>query len=139
MLGAYRVDDHERAPFELLVDDLLVIGWLAYEIVSLHGMVLEINKPETVSLDVITDRLPNDRGELAANKAELLKATLRKLSGDRVDLVGVPDTPDFHQRDILVDNVAGVVRETYCKKNGADYGFPGRALSFSRTNIRRSS
>jgi hypothetical protein len=138
MLGGYKVDGQERAPFELLVDDLIVIGWLAYEIASLHGLLLEINRPDMVSLDIISDRLPNDRGEREANKGELLKATLQKLSGGIIDIVGVPDRPDFHQRDILVDNVAGLIREIHCKKNGAAYAFSGKELSFSRKDIRRS-
>lgn len=135
VLGGYKVDGQDRAPFEVLVDDLVVMGWLAYEIASLHGMLLEINKPDMVSLDMISDKLPNDRGEQSANKGELLKATLQKLSGGIIDLVGVPDRPDFHQRDILVDNVAGLIRDLYCKKNSAAYEYSGSELSFSRRDI----
>jgi len=58
LMGGYTVNGEKRAPFEVLANDLLVMGWISYEIASLHGMLLEINKPEMVSLDVISDRLP---------------------------------------------------------------------------------
>ena len=138
-MGGYTVNGEKRAPFEVLANDRLVMGWISYEIASLHGMLLEINKPEMVSLDVISDRLPNDLGERTSNKGELLKTTLQRLSGGVIDLVGVPDTPDFYQRDLLVDNVAGLLREAHCKNNGKLYGMCGNELSFSRKNIRRGS
>lgn len=139
MLGGYKVGGEERAPFEVLADDLIVMGWLAYEIASLHGMLVQINAPDMVTLDVISDRLPNDQGEQAANKGELLKTTLQRLSGGVIDLVGVPDKPDFHQRDFLVDNVAGLIREAHCKNNGQSYGMIGKELSFNRKNLHRGS
>lgn len=139
MLGGYRVGGEERAPFEVLADDLIVMGWLAYEIASLHGMLVQINASAMVKLDVISDRLPNDQGEQATNKGELLKATLHRLAGGVIDLVGVPDKPDFHQRDFLVDNVAGLIREIHCKNNAQSYGIVGNELSFNRKNLRLGS
>ena len=112
MLGGYEVDGQTKPPFEVLVDDLAIIGWLTMELGLLHGMLCEINK-SIVKLDIIIDRLPNEKGTSGTNKGELLKFTLAKLSEDTISVVGVPDIPDSHQRDLLVDNIAGLGRDGF--------------------------
>lgn len=76
----------------------------------LHAAICEING-ELVKLDVLMDRLPNDQGAEGINKAELLKWTTTKLSDSLVNIVGIPDTADHHQRDLLTDNLAGMCRD----------------------------
>ena len=66
---------------------------------------------ELVKLDALIDRLPNDQGPQSTNKAELLKWTINKLSDSVINIVGVPDKSDHYQRELLVDNMAGLCRE----------------------------
>lgn len=107
MLGGYVVDGQVRPAFEVLADDLAIIGWLVLELGLLHKMLCEVNG-EIVKLDIIIDRLPNEKGATGTNKGELLKFTLGKLSENTISVVGVPDVPDTHQRDLLADNIAGL-------------------------------
>ena len=109
-LGGYKIDGVAIDPYLVLEDDLCIIGWLVSEIALLHKKVNDINN-EVVKLDILMDRLPNDQGSRGLNKAELLKWTLEKLSESTVHVAGVPDTPDFYQRDILADNIAGLCRD----------------------------
>lgn len=110
-MGGYKKDDGIVVePYTLLEDDLCIIGWLAAELGLVHSLICEINE-EIVKLDVLMDRLPNDQGPEGVNKAELLKFTIGKLSESTIHIVGVPDVPDSHQRDLLTDNIAGMCRE----------------------------
>lgn len=112
MLGGYTVEDEVRPAYEVLLDDLVVLGWLAAEIVDLHGMLCEINE-ELVKIDVLLDRLPNERGPHASNKAELLKGALNRLAPNHIRVVGHPDHTDTYERDLLVDNIAGHSRDVF--------------------------
>ena len=110
-LGGYKKDDGiVIPPYTVLEDDLVIIGWLASELGLLHAAICEINQ-DLVKLDVLMDRLPNDQGPEGINKAELLKWTIGKLSEGTINIVGIPDAPDHYQRDLLTDNIAGIVRE----------------------------
>jgi hypothetical protein len=61
-----------------------------------------------VFLDYIHDFLPNDASGF---KARVLQEMLMDLSDGHVHLVGRPDASDTHQRDLLTDNTAGLLRE----------------------------
>jgi hypothetical protein len=110
LLGGYMVDGAVRQPYEVLVDDLVVLGWLAYEAISIQIMLTQICG-QLVRLHVLLDKLPNEKGTKSQNKGELLKATLARLTEGTIEVVGHPDVSDFHQRDLLVDNLAGLARE----------------------------
>lgn len=86
------------------------MGWLAAEIGLLHGEICKING-DIVKLDVLIDRLPNDQGPNGVNKAELLKWTIQKLTDSIINIAGIPDKPDYYQRDLLTDNIAGMCRD----------------------------
>lgn len=111
-LGGYLVDGKIKPAYEVLIDDLAIIGWLALEIGMVHRMLCDISH-SLVNLDVIIDKLPNDQGAEGSNKSELLKGTLAKLADNTVAVVGHPDVSDFYQRDLLVDNLAGLGRELF--------------------------
>lgn len=109
-LGGYKMQDGtEVEPYTVLKDDLCIIGWLASELGLLHSAICKINE-EIVKLDVLIDRLPNDQGPKGVNKAELLKGTIGKLTESTIHIAGIPDTPDYYQRDLLTDNIAGLCR-----------------------------
>lgn len=110
-LGGYKKDDGIVVePYTVLEDDLCIIGWIASELGLLHKELCDINE-EIVKLDVLIDRLPNDQGPEGVNKAELLKWTIGKLTEYTVHIAGIPDKPDFYQRDLLTDNISGMCRE----------------------------
>jgi len=110
-IGGYRKTDGTLVPpHTVLEDDLVIIGWIASELGLLHGALCQLNK-ETVALDVLIDRLPNDQGREGVNKAELLKFTIGKLTPQTIDIVGVPQSADVLQRDLVADNIAGLCRE----------------------------
>jgi hypothetical protein len=112
LLGEYDVEGKTRPAFEVLEDDLAIIGWLVLELGLLHKMLCEVNGA-VAKLDIIIDRLPNENGAAGTNKAELLKFTLDKMSENTISVVGVPDIPDTHQRDLLADNIAGLGRDIF--------------------------
>lgn len=110
-LGGYKKDDGTAVePYTVLEDDLCIIGWIVSELGLLHKEFCDINE-EIVKLDVLMDRLPNDQGPNGTNKAELLKWTIGKLTDNTVNIAGIPDIPDHHQRDLLTDNISGMCRE----------------------------
>lgn len=118
LLGGYQVDGQTRPAFEVLEDDLAIIGWLVLELGLLHKMLCEINGA-IVKLDIIIDRLPNEKGAAGTNKGELLKFMLDKMSENTISVVGVPDIPDTYQRDLLVDNIAGLGRDIFSNSDVA--------------------
>lgn len=110
-LGGYKKDDDTVVePYTVLRDDLCIIGWIASELGLLHAAICEINE-ELVKIDVLIDRLPNDQGPEGVNKAELLKWTIGKLTESTIHIAGIPDMPDYYQRDLLTDNIAGLCRD----------------------------
>jgi hypothetical protein len=110
LLGGYRVDGVEVDPFEVLVDDLAVLGWYAENIGSLVAALDHVSG-EAVKLEVLVDRLPNEQGGDRFHKATLLKAVLDIITRGRGKVMGVPEFPDGSQRELLVDNLAGARRE----------------------------
>ena len=139
LLGGYPVDDEVRAPYEILADDLIVLGWLAYEAISVQIMLTQICG-ELVRPHVLLDRLPNEKGLKAQNKGELLKATVTRLTEQTVDVIGHPDVTDHHQRDLLVDNVAGLAREiSTCERPEMWPQALNEVFSLHRINIRRGT
>lgn len=112
MLGGYTVNGRVTAPYEVLVDDLIILGWLTLEFGLIHKALCEANN-ELVKLHILIDRLPHEKGAAGTNKAELLKWTLEKFSKGTISVVGIPDHPDHNQRDLLVDNIAGLGRDIF--------------------------
>lgn len=110
MLGGYSVGGEPVDPFEVLIDDLKVVGWYARVLVSAQQSLSDLNG-EPVVLEALIDRLPGDGGPEGPRKAVLLKETCARLSDGHCRVVGVPSTPDSEPRDLLVDNVAGLFRE----------------------------
>lgn len=107
-LGGYKKQDGTVVePYTVLQNDLCIIGWLSAELGLIHSEICEIND-EVVKLDVLIDRLPNDQEPEGINKAELLKWTIGKLTESTIHIAGIPDTPDYYQRDLLTDNIAGL-------------------------------
>lgn len=134
MLGGYKVDGQIKPPFEVLVDDLAIIGWLTMELGLLHKMLCDINE-EIVKLEIIMDRMPNEKGIYGTNKGELLKFTLAKLSENTISVVGVPDVPDSHQRDLLVDNIAGLGRDGFIGSDVLTVKKLRNIMSITRFNL----
>lgn len=112
MLGGYEVDGKVLPPFEVLKDDLCVLGWMTESFASCLAFLDDTNG-EPVKLDVLIDRLPNEQGEDEFYKATLLKQMLRKATGDRATIAGVADPQITTQREMFVDNVAGLASEMY--------------------------
>lgn len=136
-LGGYLVDGDMRAPYEILVDDLIVLGWLAYEAISVQVMLTQICG-ELVRLHVLLDNLPNEKGPKSQNKGELLKAIVTRLTEQTVDVIGHPDVTDHHQRDLLVDNLAGLAREiSVCERKEVWPQALNEVFSLHRINIRK--
>lgn len=110
LMGGYEVNDQVIPPYELLVDDLIVLGWYAESLVSCLSVLIEVNG-EAVELDILIDKLPNDQGDSGHYKATLLKEICRRSSNNLLAIKGVPEISDSTQRDLLVDNMAGLLRE----------------------------
>ena len=110
MMGGYKVDGKTIPPFEVLVDDLIILGWYAEALVGCLKELIDLNGEE-VKLDVIIDKLPNEQGGDDFYKATLLREICRKGSKGLLDIVGVPDNSDTLQRELLCDNIAGLLNE----------------------------
>ena len=95
-------------------NDLFVLGWITESLASALNLLDETNGEQT-SLDIIVDRLPNEQGGEEYYKATLLKNMLQKATADRATIVGVPDPSMETQRDLFVDNVAGLASEVHNK------------------------
>jgi len=109
-MGEYKVDGKTIPPWDILADDLFVLGWYAEAVVSCLKTLVELNG-ERVKLDVIIDRLPNEQGGEDYYKAKLLKQICTKGSDGLLRIVGVPEKSDSMQRELLVDCMAGLYRE----------------------------
>jgi hypothetical protein len=107
VMGGYFQDDREVPRYEVLAFDLCTIGWIASELISLLHMIDDISG-ENCKLDVIVDRLPNEQGGEKYLLSTMLRTLLSRESDSRIDLVGVPDPAVVAQRDLFVDNVAGL-------------------------------
>lgn len=103
-----KVEGVEITQYEVLIDELIILGWYGESILSAHKSLMEINS-DRVELDLLIDKLPLEQSD--NNKARLLKQLLSKASNGLINLIGVPEKSDFEQRDLLVDNVAGLGRE----------------------------
>jgi hypothetical protein len=132
-LGGYEVDGKVQTPFEVLIDDLVTIGWLAASMCSAHRALCALND-EDVVLNVIPDNLPREDFGDGRPRATVLKALMGRASGGLVRVIGVPEKPDDTQRDLLVDNIAGLRREIHEGKwSGLD---PGTIFKFFHEDIR---
>ena len=109
-MGGYKQDGVVVPRYDVLQDELTILGWYTTAITSFHRELLDING-EDVKLDVIADRLPLEQGGGRLFKAHLLKKMLMKASRNLINLAGVPEKPDREQRDLLVDNIAGMGKE----------------------------
>lgn len=139
LLGGYVVDGTVRQPYEVLVDDLVVLGWLAYEAISVQIMLTQICG-HLVRLHVLLDKLPNEKGVKSQNKAELLKAMLAQLTEGTIEVVGHPEISDFHQRDLLVDNLAGLAREITSRESPEAWASVlDKVFSLHRIKIKRDA
>jgi len=102
---------------DVLQQDLVVYGWLSAELSGLWYSIQEnelttagakADPPSEVFIDYIHDFLPDD---LSGFKARVPQEMLLGLSGGHVHLIGRPDVSDTHQRDLLTDNAARLLRE----------------------------
>lgn len=94
---------------EILVNDLKVIAWYAQSIARIYKMLADINTGHKVKLDVLIDNLPNERK--GYYKSLILKKFTENMTKFNATVVGVPVKGDAEQRDLLVDNLAGLARE----------------------------
>lgn len=62
MLGGYKVDGVTVEKYEVSKDDLCVLGWMTEAIATFLAALDKIND-EKVKLDVLVDRLPNEKGD----------------------------------------------------------------------------
>lgn len=106
-MGNYSVDDIVVPEFEILIDDLIIIGWYAEALVNYLEKLIKINE-SLLTLEILVDRLPNEQGGDLYNKVTLLKELCNRASSGLLEIVGIPEKPDALQRDFLVDNVAGL-------------------------------
>lgn len=137
-MGGYKVNGITVPRFDVLKDELIVLGWYAEAILAFHHELMEINEAK-VKLDVIVDRLPLERGGDQHHKATLFKKMLTKASDGLVDLAGIPEKPDAEQRELLVDNIAGLGRELAEHPNSKISEFvrtaPEPVIRFTRINL----
>jgi hypothetical protein len=117
-LGGNLPDGRIVPPFEVISFDLCTIGWIADEVMELLRMIDRVNG-EKCSLDVIADRLPNEQGGENYYLSTILHALLYQASESRVVLVGVPDPSVVVQRELFVDNVAGLANHCEVNPNSA--------------------
>jgi hypothetical protein len=109
-MGNYNVDNIQVPEYEILIDDLIIIGWYAEALVSCLYTLIKINE-EPVKLEVLMDRLPNEQGGDLYHKVTMLKELCKRASQGLLEVVGIPKEPDALQRDMLVDNIAGLAYE----------------------------
>jgi hypothetical protein len=67
--------------FEVLINDLQIIGWYAESLLSILQMLGEVNK-EDCTLEVLIDKLPNEQGWELNFKAILLKELCNRCSNN---------------------------------------------------------
>ncbi len=108
-MGGYKVDGKEVPKYEVLVDDLYLLGWYAESLVECLKGLIKVNG-EKVKLDALIDRLPNEQGGKDFYKATLLRWVCKKGSRGLLNIAGVPEKPDSMQRELLVDNLSGMLR-----------------------------
>jgi hypothetical protein len=136
-LGGYIVDGQIKPCFEVLSDDLAILGWMAEEFRSLHKFLCE-RSGMPVKLSILIDRLPNDQGTDGSNKGEILKSMLIKMSDGVIEVVGTHDISVTHQRDLLVDNIAGLGREVLggnCASMNIEELYKHDVISFIKTKL----
>jgi len=133
-MGGYRVDGKILLPpWEILIDDLAVLGWYAEALVGCLSSLVEVNS-EDVKLDALIDRLPNEQGGEDFYKATLLRQICKKGSNNLLNIAGVPENSDTMQRDLLVDNMAGLANEINNNPN-SQYKGATSLYRFNRRNI----
>ncbi len=117
MMGGLKVDDKVVSTYEVLIDDLCVLGWYVEALESFRKELMIINSSENITLEVLIDNLPNEQGDSLRYKAVLLKHLMAKVSNGKLRLMGTPEVSDARQRDLMADNLAGFAREHF-KKQG---------------------
>lgn len=108
-MGGYKVDGKVIPKYDVLIDDLYVLGWYAEALAGCLKGLVDING-EDVKLDALIDRLPNEQGGDDFYKATLLRQLCKKGTGGLLNIAGVPEKPDSMQRELLVDNLSGMLR-----------------------------
>lgn len=96
----------------LLMDDLLVICWLAKELQSFLMSLDQqfgVGQPP-ISLVVLPDRLPRDNDNF---KVHVLRTLLTDATAGRLYVTEVSPESDVLPRDLLADNLAGLSRELW--------------------------
>lgn len=116
LMGGYKVDGKLTPKYEVLIDDLIVIGWYAESLASCLKGLVEVNGEE-VKLDILIDNLPNEQGGEDYFKATLLREVCRRATNGLLNVVGVPEHSDTMQRELLVDNMAGLLSEINSNDN----------------------
>ncbi len=126
--------------YEVLIDDLCVIGWYGNALTELHRLLVETNhepagheQPE-IRLEILIDNLPNEKGGEDNYKANLLRSLVLKATNGGAEIIGVPENSDTKNRDLLVDNLAGLVRELESGTFTGDQATANALFSFSRRN-----
>ncbi len=127
------IDDEIISPFTVLKDELIVLGWYAEALVGCLKSLCDVNG-EMVKLDVLIDKLPNEQGGFKNYKGALLKEICKRGSVGNCNVVGVPKISDTIQRDLLVDNVAGLRREIY-ENNNSELNEAITIFKFNRQNL----
>lgn len=111
----------------MLQDDLIVLGWYAEALASLVRSLMEVNAGERVGLDILIDRLPRDPDD---RMAVVLKSLVTDATDGLGHVAGRPERSDFLQRDLFVDNLAGLRREIATQRWTGD----PRAIDIYRVN-----
>lgn len=130
-----RIYDFKDLPyydFELLFDEMLILGWYTHNILLIHDYLVDLNK-QKVKLDVVIDKLPLD---IETRKAGILALMCDKLSNGLIDITGVVLESDKFQRDLLSDNIAGLQREIVAKKDSNLYGFNNDTFGLVWNNVK---
>ncbi|MGB4775188.1 MAG: hypothetical protein WBP45_08450 [Daejeonella sp.] len=132
-MGNYKIEETLVTEYEILIDDLIIIGWYAEALVTCFHTLIKINE-NPVKLEVLLDRLPNEQGGDLYYKATLLKELCNRASLGLVEVVGLPERPDVLQRDILTDNIAGLAYEIN-KNINSPHRQASTLFKFNRKNI----
>lgn len=109
-LGNFRdVDGKVINPFWMLEDQMAILGFYAGSIVGLtRGIDKKTNS--TNNYRALWDKLHTDRHQTFP-KAMILKTLTERLSSGHVTIDGVTAVSDKEPRDLLVDNIAGLLQE----------------------------
>ena len=143
MMGGYKVDGKTLPTWEVLIEDLCVLGWYANALYGLYQMIADTNAdatrgmPKPTRLEILIDRLPSEQGGDENYKGTLLKQLLLRATNGGAEIMGVPELSDSRQRDLMVDNLAGLRRQLEQRTWKGDRRAAEGLYCFNRKNIGR--